>query len=93
MSVSAKGFATRELYLDTLRDLDDYVEKHDIKRPVIIFIDGASPHISLEAAQFCRAKNIQPYLFRPNMTHLLQVRLNICIFMISNNDFQFSHWI
>ena len=73
MSVSAKGFATRELYLDTLQDLDKFAEIRKIQRPVILFIDGASPHISLEAIKFCKLKNIQPYLFRPNMTYLLQV--------------------
>ena len=40
---------------------------------VIIFIDGASPHISLEAAAFCTEKEIQPWLLKPNMTHILQV--------------------
>ena len=73
MSVSAKGFATRELYLETLQDLDKFAETRKIQRTVILFIDGASPHISLEAREFCKLKNIQPYLFRPNMTHLLQV--------------------
>ena len=73
MSVSPKGFATRELYLESLKDLDQFLVKSNIERPVIIFIDGASPHISIEAADFCMSKKIQPWLFRPNMTHLLQV--------------------
>ena len=41
MSVSPKGFATRELYLESLKDLDQFLVKSNIERPVIIFIDGA----------------------------------------------------
>ena len=72
MSVSPKGFVTRELHLEILKDLDKYLVATKTARPVILYLDGASPHISLEAMQFCKEKNIQPWLFRPNMTHLLQ---------------------
>ena len=73
-SVSPKGFVTRDLHLDVLRDLDKYLLKRQIDRPVWLFMDGASPHISLDALEFCRRKNIQPFLFKPNMTHLLEVK-------------------
>ena len=72
MSVSQKGFITRELYLEVLKDFQKYLEKKKIPLPVILLIDGASPHISLAALDFCRAHGIQPWLLRPNMTHLLQ---------------------
>jgi hypothetical protein len=72
MSVSPKGFVTRELHMEILHDLDKFLVTNEINRPVILFLDGASPHISLDALKFCKEKNIQPWLFRPNMTHLLQ---------------------
>lgn len=75
MSVSPKGFVTRDLHLDVLKDLDNFLQAKHIERPVWLFMDGASPHISLDALDFCRKKKIQPYLFKPNMTHLLQVNL------------------
>ena len=62
MSVSPKGFITRELYLEILQDLQKHLEKNKVKKPVILVIDGASPHISLEAAEFCKANKIQPWL-------------------------------
>ena len=55
-----------------LADLDTYLTQHNIPRPVVLFIDGANPHISLEAAAFCKQKLIQPWLLKPNMTHILQ---------------------
>ena len=63
---------TRELFLDVLKDVENYAEEKNIKRPNLIFIDGAGPHISIQSAKFCKAKKIQPWLLRPNMTHLLQ---------------------
>ena len=71
-SVSEKGFINRELFLQVLIDLDNYLNKHNIKRPIILFYDGASPHISIAAAEFCSTHGIQPWLFKPNFTHLLQ---------------------
>ena len=71
-SVSDKGYITRPLYVEVLADLDSYLTLHNIPRPVVLFIDGANPHISLEAAAFCKQKLIQPWLLKPNMTHILQ---------------------
>ena len=71
-SVSDKGYITRSLYVEVLADLDSYLTVHNIPRPVVLFIDGANPHISLEAAAFCKQKLIQPWLLKPNMTHILQ---------------------
>ena len=71
-SVSGKGYITRELYVEVLKDLDKFLAEKNIPRPVILIIDGANPHISLEAAAFCKEKGIQPWLLKPNMTHILQ---------------------
>ena len=71
-SVSEKGYITRDLYVEVLRDLDRFLTDKEIPRPVILFIDGANPHISLQAAAFCKEKQIQPWLLKPNMTHILQ---------------------
>jgi hypothetical protein len=74
MSVSPKGFVTKDLHLDFLKDLDNFLQVKQIERPDWLFMEGASPHIGLDALDFCRKKTIQPYLFKPNMTHLLQVK-------------------
>ena len=71
-SVSPKGYITRPLFLEVLEDINTYVERKQIKKPVVVILDGASPHISIEAADFCKTNQIQPWLLRPNMTHLTQ---------------------
>ena len=70
--VTSNGYVTRESYLDILRDLDTHLEENNVTRPVILFMDGPNCHISLQAAEFFKLKNIQPWILRANMTHLLQ---------------------
>lgn len=72
-SVSEKGYITRELYVEVLKDFNKFLIERSIPKPVILVIDGANPHISLEAAAFCKEVGIQPWLLKPNMTHILQV--------------------
>ena len=67
-----KGFVTAETFVDVLSDLVKFVEEHNIARPVILFLDGAAPHISICMAEYCQRQQIQPWLFKPNTTHLIQ---------------------
>ena len=67
-----KRYITRPLFLEVLEDINTYIERKQIKKPVVVILDGASPHISIEAASFCKTNQIQPWLLRPNMTHLTQ---------------------
>ena len=55
-----------------LQDLVKFLDEKQIKRPVLLFMDGASPHISLAMADYCLEHGIQPILFKPNTTHLTQ---------------------
>ena len=77
LSVSPKGFINQDLYLTVLTDLNSVVTQKKIKKPVLLFIDVASPHLSLKAAKYCIDNEIQPWLLRPNSTHLLQVSINV----------------
>ena len=72
LSCTPKGFITRETFVLILQDLVTYLEKHKIPRPIILFMDGAAPHISLAMAEYCLAHQIQPWLLKPNTTHLVQ---------------------
>ena len=56
MSVSPKGFVTREIHMEILHDLDKFLVTNEINRPVILFLDGASPHISLDALKFLQGE-------------------------------------
>ena len=71
-SYTENGWVQQSTYLDILNDLVRYVQLKDIPLPIILLIDGASCHLSLEMAQLCLNYQIQPILLRPNTTHLCQ---------------------
>ena len=71
-SKSEKGYVNREIFLDILKDLSDYLDENNIERPVVLFIDGFSGHLGLAIAEFCEEFGIQLILFHSNMTHILQ---------------------
>ena len=71
-SVSEKGYINQDLFVEVLEDLDKYLTSRNIKRPVVLIIDGAKAHISLQSTNYCIAKKIQPILLKPNMTHMIQ---------------------
>ena len=72
LCATEKGYVTSETFLDILQDLVMKLEVDNIPRPVVVFFDGASPHISLAMAEYCKSQEIQPWLLKPNSTHLLQ---------------------
>ena len=71
-SVAPKGYVVRETMLEIILDLAKYIEKNSIPTPVVLVIDGAQPHISIEAAELCEQYKIQPWLLKPDMSHILQ---------------------
>ena len=54
--------------ISIIQDLGDFIMSQEIPAPVLLFMDGAKCHISLDIAQL----KIQPILLHPNMTHLTQ---------------------
>ena len=65
-------YITQELVMVILEDLDKFLTQKKISRPIILWLDCASPNISIGMARFCKEKGIQPWLLRPNTTHVLQ---------------------
>ena len=58
--------------LDILADLVAHVQENQIPLPIILFIDGYSGHLGPDIFEYCRKNQIRLWLFKPNMTHLLQ---------------------
>ena len=74
-STTSKGFVTAETFVDVLSDLVKFVYDHNITKPIILFLDGAAPNnltISICMAEYCKRVQFQQWLFKPNMTHLIQ---------------------
>ena len=60
------------MFVEILADLNKFLSSKNINRPLILLIDGANPHISLAMAKYWEQVQIQPWLLKPNSTHLCQ---------------------
>ena len=69
---SDNGWMDSPLFVAFLEHLDNFVTEKQITRPVLLFVDGHSTHMSLDAAQFCHDHNIILYCLLENATHVLQ---------------------
>ena len=78
-SVSENGWVKHDQMLEIIQDLSHFMEENNILKPTVLFLDGASCHISLKISETCDKAGIQPILLLPNSTHLLQP-LDVTVF-------------
>ncbi|XP_062704375.1 uncharacterized protein LOC134286727 [Aedes albopictus] len=57
-------------YIETA--LNPYLERNQIKKPVIFIIDGHSSHINLETSKMCQDLGIELIALYPNVTRIMQ---------------------
>ena len=53
-SYTSNGWVNQEIFIDILMDLVRYIKNQDILLPVVLFIDRASCHLSIDMAEFCK---------------------------------------
>ena len=78
ISYSESGFVNMDIFMKILQDIHEYCVKN-VPLPVLLFIDGASCHISLEATTLAKELGIRLWLLYPNATHLIQP-LDVAVF-------------
>lgn len=67
------GWMNCDCFLEWLRNVFvKYLEEHNIERPVLLFLDNHSSHISLDIHYFCREFGIIMCTLYPNSTFLMQ---------------------
>lgn len=70
---SDKGWMKSDVFFEYVaNDFNTWLLENEIKRPVILFIDGHKSHMSLPLSEFCDANGIILYALPPNTTHILQ---------------------
>ena len=66
------GWMDSELFVEFLKHVNAFVAEQSIQKPIILYVDGHSTHLSLEAAEYCNSNDIVLYCLFPNATHVLQ---------------------
>lgn len=70
---SKNGWMTQETFYEYITNIfEPYLRKEKIPKPVILFMDGHSSHLSLHLTTFCIAHGIELIALLPNSSHLLQ---------------------
>ena len=69
---SDNGWMDGELFVAWLHQFESYVTAKQKTKPVLLFVDGHSTHMTRSTAQFCADKNIVLYCLLANATHILQ---------------------
>ncbi|XP_069358266.1 uncharacterized protein [Maniola hyperantus] len=70
---SESGWMKSEVFYEYVcNDLNDWIAKSGIKKPVILFIDGHKSHMTYSLSEFCDQNGIILYALPANTTHMLQ---------------------
>lgn len=55
---SANGWMDSDLFVSFVHHFSAYVDDKGIKKPVVLFVDGHSIHMTREAAMYCASNGI-----------------------------------
>lgn len=70
---SESGWMKSETFYEYIANgMDKWLTKNNIKRPVLLLVDGHKSHLSLELSKFCYDHQIILYALPPNTTHIMQ---------------------
>ncbi|CAH0560708.1 unnamed protein product [Brassicogethes aeneus] len=70
---SESGWMTGQTFYEFITNIfEKWLTRMKIPRPVILFIDGHSSHLTLHTSRFCAENGIILVALYPNATHLIQ---------------------
>jgi len=77
---SENGWMTAETFYEYISNIfEPWLTAQNIERPVILYVDGHSSHMTLPVAEFCMDHQIELIALFPNATHLIQP-LDVALF-------------
>ena len=71
-SVSKKGWMERDNFSAWLEEFSTFLDDKSIQKPVILFMDGHSSHISLQSSTFAVENGVILYCLPPHASHVMQ---------------------
>lgn len=70
---SESGWMRSETFFEYVANsFNEWLTENNIKRPVLLLVDGHKSHLSMELSEFCRNNDIILYALLPNTTHITQ---------------------
>ena len=72
------GWETQATFLLYIKQLHAWLVERRVKAPWLLFVDGASGHLGLEAIEYAAANNLHICILLAHSTHILQP-LDLCV--------------
>ncbi|XP_020296543.1 uncharacterized protein LOC109861344 [Pseudomyrmex gracilis] len=70
---SETGWMKSEVFFEYMaNDFNTWLDKNNIKKPILCFVDGHKSHMTMQLSQFCDSNDIILYALPPNCTHIMQ---------------------
>lgn len=70
---SDSGWMKSDIFYDYISGgFNKWLEDNNIKKPVILFVDGHKSHLTMKLSEFCHDNEIILYALPPNTTHMMQ---------------------
>jgi hypothetical protein len=67
------GWMDTDTFVAYVEKLVEFANTENIEFPIILFVDGHSTHMSLEAAEYCKSNGVILYCLVANATHIMQL--------------------
>ena len=91
-SNSSNGWMDGTLFHSWLEfGFNEGITKCNVRKPVLLLIDGVRCHISIETLEFCATNDIILYILYPNATHLIQA-LDLVLMGIIKTAYKEEVW-
>ncbi|VEN39721.1 unnamed protein product, partial [Callosobruchus maculatus] len=73
LAKSETGWMRSDVFFEFVcNDFNKWLDTNNIKKPIILFIDGHKSHMTLPLSKFCEEHGIVLYALPPNCTHIIQ---------------------
>ena len=69
---TSNGWVKQETYRDIIQDHATFIITKNIPIPFVLFINGASCHMSIKMAELCLKSGMHPILLCQNTTNICQ---------------------
>ncbi|XP_060556862.1 uncharacterized protein LOC132717417 [Ruditapes philippinarum] len=70
---SPNGWMESELFLTWITDVFiPFLDERQVKRPILLLVDGHSTHVTLEVSDVCKANGIHVFCLLEHASHLIQ---------------------
>ncbi|CAD6211370.1 GSCOCG00010982001-RA-CDS, partial [Cotesia congregata] len=85
---SETGWMKTDVFYDyCTKSLNPWLTEKNIKRPVLVLVDGHKSHLTLKLSEFCAENQIILYPLPPNTTHMMQPA-DVSVFKPLNPEWQ-----